>query len=80
MSNEMEPAHLEIPWSQIIGFMLTAAFGLWAWVVKKFGEAHVESVKELAVELREMRRELNNLAERVKVVEVTQKHYHPEFK
>lgn len=72
----METAHLEIPWSQVIGFMLTVAFGIWTWVVKKFGEQHIESVKELAYELREMRRDLNSLSERVKVVEVVQAHYH----
>ena len=70
MSNEMEPAHLDIPWTQIIGFMLTAAFGVWVWVVKAFGEAHIESVKELAVELREMRKDLYRLSERVTKVEV----------
>lgn len=80
MRDEMDTAHLDIPWSQLVGFMLTAAFGLWAWVVKKFGEQHIESVKELAVELREMRRDLNTLSERVKIVEVVQSHYHPEVK
>lgn len=65
----------EFPWASVVGFILSASFGAWAWVVKKFGEQHIESVKELAVELREMRRDLNQLSERVKVVEVVQGHY-----
>lgn len=68
-------AAADIPWTSIVGFILSASFGAWAWVVKKFGEQHIESVKELAVELREMRRDLNSLSERVKVVEVVQGHY-----
>lgn len=63
--------------SDIVMGVLSLSFGLWAWVVRKFGEQHIESVKQLATELREMRRDLNGLAERVKVVEVVQQHYHP---
>ena len=78
--NNMNEVHSisEVPWASVIGFLLSAAFGAWAWVVKKFGEQHINSVKELALELREMRRDLNSLSERVRVVEVVQGHYHPE--
>jgi hypothetical protein len=69
-------AHV-FPWTELVGVVLSVSFGAWAWIVKKFGEQHIESVKGLATELREMRRELNQLAERMKVVEVIQKHYHP---
>jgi hypothetical protein len=67
-----EIAHLDVPWTQIIGFILSASFGAWAFVVKKFGEQHLTSLRELAIELREMRKDLNILGERVKVVEVIQ--------
>jgi hypothetical protein len=71
-----EVAHV-FPWTELVGVVLSVSFGAWAWIVKKFGEQHIESVKGLAVELREMRKELNQLAERMKVVEVIQQHYHP---
>ena len=75
--NEITP-HITVPWTQIIGFVLSISFGAWAWVVKKFGEQHIESVKLLATELKEMRRDITSLAERIRVVEVVQKHYHNE--
>lgn len=66
-----------IPWiSQAIGFLLTAAFGLWAWVVKKFGEQHIESVRELANELREIRKEVNSITARVQTIEYIQRFHH----
>lgn len=73
---ELNTQHLSIPLAQITGLLLTAAFGLWAWVVKKFGEQHIESVRELAAELREMRKDINSVKERIRVVEVVQEHYH----
>lgn len=73
----METAHLDIPWSQIVGFLLTAAFGSWAWVVKKFGEQHIVTIRELATEIREMRKELNVITTRVAKIEFAQEHFHP---
>jgi hypothetical protein len=78
MNEINEVVHVPFPWQSIIGTLVAAAFGAWAWVVKKFGEQHIESVKSLSTELREMRRDINSLAERMRVVEVVQKHYHPE--
>ena len=73
--NDPELAHLDFEWQPIGGFILSASFGAWAWVVKRFGEAHIESIKELAVELREMRKDINALSERLRVVETVQEHY-----
>lgn len=64
--------HVTIDWSAIVGFFLTAALSVWAWVVKKFGEQHIETLKDLALEIREMRKELNKLTERVIAVEIRQ--------
>lgn len=64
----MEPA-LNIPWDTIVAFVLAASFGLWSWVLRKFGESHIESIKELASELRELRKDVNRLEIRVAVVE-----------
>ena len=61
-----------------IGLLLTVAFGLWGYVVKKFGEQHIESVKELAIELRELRKDVNGLMARVQVVEFAQAHQRDE--
>lgn len=68
--------HVTIPWTEIIGGLLTLAFTSWAWVVKKFGEQHIASVKELAIELRELRKDVNSLTARMQVVEFAQNHYH----
>jgi hypothetical protein len=74
MRNEMDPHG--ISWEVIIGVILSTSFGLWAWVVKKFGEQHIESVKLLGTELKELRKDLNFLAGRVQVIEFAQNHYH----
>jgi hypothetical protein len=63
--------------ASLIGLLLTLAFGAWAWVVKSFGQQHIDSVRELAVELRELRKDVNGLMARVQVVEFAQQHYHP---
>ena len=65
----MDELHLSFPWSQVVTAALTIAFALWAWVIKKFGESHVESLKELSQELREMRHDINALYVRIAVVE-----------
>lgn len=64
----MEPT-LHLPWDTIISFILAASFGLWSWVLKKFGESHIESIKELANELKELRKDVNRLEVRVAIVE-----------
>ena len=74
----MNEAAFHIPWDSLVAWVATGAFAVFVWILKQFGHQHIESVKELATELREMRKELNSLAERVKVVEVVQKHYHSE--
>lgn len=76
MENQVEAAHLDIPWSNIIQTILAISFGSWAWLLRKFGESHITTIKELASEIKEMRRELNRLTERVQAVEVTQKWLH----
>ncbi len=74
MRSEMDPHG--ISWEVIIGFILSTSFGLWAWVVKKFGEQHIESIKLIGDELKELRKELNCLTGRVQVVEFAQQHFH----
>lgn len=74
----MNEVAFHVPWDSLLGWVATGAFAVFVWILKQFGHQHIESIKSLAVELREMRKELNSLAERVKVVEVVQKHYHTE--
>ena len=69
---------LEISLGDFFAPIITGAILLFTWVLKQFGEQHLSSIRELASELKEMRKDLNILAERVKIVEVTQAHYHPE--
>lgn len=54
----------------IIGILLSAAFGAWAWVVRSFGQQHIETVKELGHELKELRHDMNKLGDRVTKMEV----------
>ena len=61
-----------VPWANIIQTALAISFGLWAWLLKKFGEQHITTIKELASELKEMRKELGRLTERVHAVELRQ--------
>ena len=80
----MEPNLVDVmPWEKIIGFALTAAFGLWAWTIKTFGQQHIESMKNLSKELKAMREDINtlkvtthehlsDLRSRIKVVEALQ--------
>jgi hypothetical protein len=68
MSEQMD--HLSIPWETIVGFILSAAFASWAWVVKSFGEQHIASVKELGNELKELRKDVNVVMNRVTRLEV----------
>jgi hypothetical protein len=75
---EAEIAHLDIAWSEIVKWVAAGLVATLVWVLKQFGHKYVESIKELSLELREMRREINLLSERVKIVEVVQKHYHHE--
>lgn len=65
----MEGELLSIPWSQVITALLTGAFAIWAWTIKKFGEQHIATLKELTNEMKEMRKEVNDLSVRVAVVE-----------
>jgi len=59
-------------WGGIVQTVLAISFGLWAWVLKKFGEQHVTTIRELVTELKELRRELVKLSERVHAVELRQ--------
>ena len=72
----MQPPHLDLPWDSIIQAALAATFATVAWLVKKFGEQHILTIKELAKELKEMRKELSKLTERVQAVEIKQKYWH----
>ena len=81
----MDPNLVEtLPWEKIVGFALTAAFGLWAWTIKTFGRQHIESMKDLSKELKAMREDINtlkvttnehlsDLRSRIKIVETIQK-------
>jgi hypothetical protein len=75
---EAEFVHVDIPWNDLIKWVAAGLVAFLVWMLKQFGHQHIESIKELAAELREMRKELNVLAERISVVEVVQKHYHHE--
>jgi hypothetical protein len=75
---EAEFVHVDIPWNDLIKWVAAGLVAVLVWTLKQLGHKHIESIKELATELREMRKEINMLAERVKIVEVVQQHYHHE--
>lgn len=68
----MEPSHFDIPWSSVIQAILAASFGAWAWLLKSMGNRHLESIEDLAKEMREMRKEVSKLTERLVRVEARQ--------
>ena len=72
---EADFVHLDIPWSDLFKWIAAGLAAALLWMLKQLGRQHIDSIKELATELREMRKELNQLAERVKIVEVVQQHY-----
>jgi hypothetical protein len=75
---EAEFVHVDIPWNEVVKWLAAGLAAFLVWMLKQFGHQHIESIKDLATELREMRKEINVLAERISVVEVVQKHYHHE--
>lgn len=52
--------------------VLSVSFGLWAWVVKKFGEQNLQSIKDMVTEIKELRKDLNTVMMRVQVIEFRQ--------
>ena len=60
---------LHFPWEQLVTGALTFTFGLWAWTLRSFGNRHIKSLDALTDELKEMRRDVNNLGVRVAVIE-----------
>ena len=79
--NEFEPvARIDFQFTEILKFIGYGLLGFFVWILKKFGEQHLVSMKELANELKEMRRELNALSTRVTAVEIrTEKMRHDEL-
>jgi hypothetical protein len=77
--NEMDSVHVAIEWKEVLKVLGYGLFAIMVWILKKFGEDHLLSMKELAIELKEMRKELNVLATRVTAVEIrTEKLRHDE--
>jgi hypothetical protein len=68
--NEIDAVHVDVEWKEIFKFIGYGIFAVMVWLLKKFGESHLASMKELANELKEMRRELNALSTRVTAVEI----------
>lgn len=68
--NEMDSVHVAIEWKEVLKVLGYGLFAIMVWILKKFGEDHLLSMKELAIELKEMRKELNVLATRVTAVEI----------
>ena len=58
--------------SNIIQTTLAISFGMWAWLLKKFGEEHITGIKEMSNEMRELRKEFMTISERIQRVEIKQ--------
>lgn len=76
--NEIEAAHIDLQFTEVLKFIGYGLLGIVVWILKKFGEQHLASMKELASELKEMRKELNVLSTRVATVETLTHIYHPD--
>lgn len=76
--NELDPTmHVDVEWAAIFKFVGYGLLTAVIWILKKFGEQHLVSMKELANELKEMRKELNVLSTRVTAVEIRTHMLHP---
>jgi hypothetical protein len=76
--NELGVAHVDFQFAEILKFIGYGLLGVVVWILKKFGEQHLSSMKELANELKEMRKELNVLSTRVTAVEIRTHMLHPD--
>lgn len=76
--NELEAAHINFQFTEVLKFIGYGLLGVVVWVLKKFGEQHLASMKDLAQELKEMRKEINILATRVTAVEIRTHMLHPD--
>lgn len=76
--NELEAAHIDFQFTEVLKFIGYGLLGVVIWVLKKFGEQHLASMKDLAQELKEMRKEINTLATRVTAVEIRTHMLHPD--
>ena len=76
--NEIEAAHIDFQFTEVLKFIGYGLLGVVVWVLKKFGEQHLASMRDLANELKEMRKELNALSTRVATVETLTHIYHPD--
>ena len=47
--------------SAVVGALLSAAFGLWAWVVKVFGQRHLEKMDDIIERLDKQGERIANL-------------------
>lgn len=68
--NEIDTVHVDVEWREVLKFVGYGLFAAMVWILRKFGESHLESMKELAQELKEMRKEINILSTRVTAVEI----------
>lgn len=76
--NEVTPGHIDFEIAELLKYVGYGLLMFVLWVLKKFGEQHLQSMEALASELKEMRKELNNISTRVTAVEIKSKMYHPE--
>jgi hypothetical protein len=76
--NELQVAHVDFQFTEALKFIGYGIMAFVAWLLKKFGEQHLSSMKELAQELKEMRKEINILATRVTAVEIRTHMLHPD--
>ena len=76
--NELEAAHIDFQFTEVLKFIGYGLLGIVVWILKKFGEQHLASMKDLAGELKEMRKEINILATRVTAVEIRTHMLHPD--
>lgn len=76
--NELEAAHIDFQFTEALKFIGYGFLGVIVWILKKFGEQHLASMKDLAGELKEMRKEVNILATRLTAVEIRTHMLHPD--
>lgn len=64
--------HFDITIGHVVAVLVSVAFSVWAWVIRKFGDQHIETLKEVARDLRTMSQDISEIKTRLAIVEFKQ--------
>ena len=68
--------NFQFHFGNFVEMILAISFAMWAWLLRKFGEQHVNTIKDIVTELKEMRKEMMHFNERLGRLETLQEIQH----